>query len=85
MLKFKEDQLNNLKNIHQEIIQTTKNDILREKAIKKEKEEVLARKIKEVEDYRNKIGKKNQMKHYIDQLTNEKKRLEQCLNELSKI
>ena len=61
MLKFKEDQLSNLNNIHQEIIQTTKNDILREKAIKKEKEEELARKMKEVEDYRNKISKKNNL------------------------
>lgn len=75
MLKFKEDQLNNLRKIHAEIIQTTKDDILREKAIQKEKQEILVKKVKELDEYRTKIGKKNQMKHYIEQLSTEKRRL----------
>lgn len=58
MLKFKENQLNNLVTIHNEIIEGAKRQIIKEKLLKTENEEKLNNLKRKMNDLRSKWRQK---------------------------
>lgn len=79
MLRFKDNQLTNLKAIHAEIVESARKEIVREKLLRQQNQQKLATRMKTLEDLRTKLGQKENLIRYIEDLSKEKIKLDKSL------